>query len=50
MYIKGQFTPGTKSVRYIWEVKKNILFMHFGEMSINYRDISEFDLTKMLKK
>ena len=22
---------------------------HFGKMSINYRDISEFDLTKMLK-
>ena len=34
---KGQFTPGTKSVRYIWDVKRNIyvLFIHFGEMFIN---------------
>ena len=34
---------------YLGGKKKHILLMHFGEMSINYRDISEFNLTKMLK-
>ena len=34
---------------YLGCIKKHILLIHFGEISINYRDISEFDLTKMLK-
>ena len=36
IYLKGRFTPGTKSVRYIWDVKRNILLIHFCEMFINY--------------
>ena len=48
--LKGQFTPGKKSVRYLWDMERNnLLLKHFGKMSVNYRDISEFDLTKMLK-
>ena len=23
MYLNGQFTPGTKSVKYIWDMKSN---------------------------
>ena len=34
--LKGQFTPETKSVRHIWDVNRNILLIHFGEMFINY--------------
>ena len=31
--LKGQFTPGTKSVRYIWDVKRNyLLLLHFGQI------------------
>ena len=34
---------------YLGFKKKHILLIHFGQMSINYWDISEFDLTQILK-
>ena len=36
--LKVQFTPTTKSLRYIWDVKRNIiiLLIHFGQISIDY--------------